>query len=83
MIHLASFTNEMEAQLLASRLKAAGIDHRVDQVEGSDECNVMVFEDDLDEATEIMEAASFESDEFMDDELSGLDGLDDIEDLDE
>lgn len=83
MIHLASFTNEMEAQLLASRLKAAGIDHRVDQVEGSDECNVMVFEDDLDEATEIMEAASFESDEFIDDELTSLDDLDDLEDLEE
>lgn len=83
MIHLASFTNEMEAQLLASRLKAAGIDHRVDQEEGSDECNVMVFEDDLDEATEIMEAASFESDDFVDDEISGLDDLDDLEDIED
>lgn len=83
MIHLASFTNEMEAQLLASRLKAAGIDHRVDQEEGSDECNVMVFEDDLDEATEIMEAASFESDDFVDDEIGGLDDLDDLEDIED
>lgn len=83
MIHLASFNNEMEAQLLASRLKAAGIDHRVDQEEGSDECSVKVFEDDLDEATEIMEAASFESDDFIDDELGGLDDLDDLEDIED
>jgi hypothetical protein len=43
----------------------------------------MVFEDDLDEATEIMEAASFESDDFVDDEIGGLDDLDDLEDIED
>lgn len=81
MIHLATFGNEMEAQLLASRLKAAGIDYNIDQEDGSDEARVMVFEDDLDEATEIMEAASFEDDEFIDSSLGDIDELDDLEDL--
>ena len=69
MIHLATFTSEMEAQLLGSRLKEAGIDYKVEQEEGSDEHQVMVFEDDLDEATEVMEAAQFADDEGFEDDL--------------
>jgi len=83
MIRLVTFNNEMEAQLLGSRLKEAGIDHRIDSEDGSDECNVMVFEDDMDEATEILEAASFEDKDFIDDELGGIDDLDDLADLED
>ena len=82
MIHLATYSNEVEAQILASRLKEAGIDHKIDQEEGSDECHVMIFEDDLDEATEIMEAAAFSDDELFSDDLGDLDELD-LGDLDE
>jgi hypothetical protein len=83
MIHLVTFNNEMEAQLLGSRLKGAGIDHRIDTEDGRDECSVMVFEDDLDEATEILEAASLEDKDFIDDELGGIDDLDDLADLED
>ena len=62
MILLASFTNEMEAQLLASKLKASGIDHKLKD-DKSDGYNLFVFEDDLEEAREIFHAASGE-DEF-------------------
>ena len=82
MIHLATFSNEVEAQMLASRLKEADIDHQIEQEEGSDECRVMIFEDDLEEATEIMEAASFSDDELFDDDLGNLDDLD-LDDLDD
>ncbi len=84
MIHLATFANEVEAQILASRLKAAGIDHRIEKEEGSDECQVMIFEDDLDEANEIMEAAAFSDDELFSDDLDDLDdlNLDDLDDED-
>lgn len=82
MVHLATFNNEVEAQILASRLKEADIDHTIEQEEGSDECRVMIFEDDLDEATEIMEAAAFSDDELFSDDLGDLDDLD-LDDLDE
>ncbi len=83
MIHLATFNSEMEAQLLGSRLKEAGIDYKIEQEEGSDEHQVMVFEDDIDEATEVMEAAQFADDEVFDDGLDELDGLDEFDDLDD
>lgn len=83
MIHLATFNNEMEAQLLGSRLKGAAIDYKVEQEEGSDEHKVMVFEDDLDEATEVMEAAAFADDAIFDDDLDELGGLDELDDLDD
>lgn len=82
MIHLATFSNEVEAQMLASRLKEADIDHAIEQEEGSDECRVMIFEDDLEEATEIMEAAAFSDDELFSDDLGELDDLD-LEDMDD
>lgn len=82
MIHLATFGNEVEAQILASRLKEAGIDYRIEQEEGSDECQVMIFEDDLDEANEIIEAAAFSDDELFSDDLDELDGLN-LDDLDD
>ena len=50
MIHLATFNSELEAELLGSRLKGAGIDFKIEQPEGSDEHQVMGFEDDLEEA---------------------------------
>ena len=62
MILLASFTNEMEAELLASKLKASGIDHKIKD-DKSGGYNLMVFEDDLEEAREILHAAAGE-DEF-------------------
>lgn len=76
MINLATFNNEVEAQVLASRLKEAEIDHAIEQEEGSDECRVMIYEDDLDEATEIMEAAAFSDDELFDDDVGELEDLD-------
>ena len=60
MIHLATYNNESDAETLASRLKEAGIDYKIKQEEGSEDCTVLVFEDDIDEAKEIIEAQSFE-----------------------
>ena len=59
MILLARFSNEMEAQLLASKLKASGIDHKITD-DKSDGYNIFVFEDDIEEAREIYHAASGE-----------------------
>lgn len=64
MILLASFTNELEAQLLESQLQEAGIDFKTTQ-EGTDAFKLMVFEDDLDLAKEIMDARSLEDNDFM------------------
>lgn len=64
MILLASFTNELEAQLLESQLQEAGVDVKTTQ-EGTDAFKVMVFEDDLELAKEIMEARSLEDNDFM------------------
>lgn len=73
MILLATFANDLEAQLLASQLKDAGIDHRIVRDDGggqfpsmhvSDGVRVMVFEDDLELAREIMEARALDDDEF-------------------
>ena len=78
MILLAMFTSELEAQLLASKLKAAGIDYKL-QDSQSDGYKLSVFEDDLDEAREIYDAAStegeiggasFDDDEFNFDEIA-------------
>lgn len=80
MILLASFGNEMEAQLLESQLKEAGIDYKVEETEGGESFRVLVFEDDLDEAKEIMEAREMDDDSY----IPGLDDtdidLDDFED---
>lgn len=65
MILLASFANEMEAQLLESQLKEAGIDYKVEEAEGGESFRVLVFEDDLDEAKEIMEARDMDDDSYM------------------
>ncbi|MFM8771496.1 MAG: hypothetical protein ACKOE4_05670 [Candidatus Kapaibacterium sp.] len=77
MIVLAMFTSELEAQLLASKLKAAGIDYKL-QDSQSDGFKLSVFEDDLDEAREIYDAASTDGEiggaSFDDDEID-LDGL--------
>lgn len=77
MIVLAMFTSELEAQLLASKLKAAGIDYKL-QDSQSDGYKLSVFEDDLDEAREIYDAASTDGEiggaSFDDDEID-LDGL--------
>jgi len=64
MILLASFTNKLEAQLLESQLQEAGVDVKTTQ-EGNDAFKVMVFEDDLELAKEIMEARSLEDDDFL------------------
>jgi hypothetical protein len=79
MILLATFTNELDAQLLESQLKDAGIDYRMmrDDPTGmmSETVKIMVFEDDIDEAREIMEARAMDDDDFMP-------GLGDATDLD-
>lgn len=56
MIHLATYNNELEAKLLVSKLQANGIEHKISQEEGSEECTVLVFEDDIEEAREILES---------------------------
>ncbi|MBU3700326.1 MAG: DUF2007 domain-containing protein [Candidatus Kapabacteria bacterium] len=61
MILLATFSSELEAELLASKLKAAGIDYKLQDGQ-SDGFKLQVFEDDLDEAREIYDAAAFEGD---------------------
>jgi hypothetical protein len=63
MILLSTFENEMEAQLLASQLREAGIDHKVEE-DKADGYRVFVFEDDLDEAKEILEARAMSDDDF-------------------
>ncbi|MEN9281414.1 MAG: putative prokaryotic signal transducing protein [Bacteroidota bacterium] len=79
MIVLAMFTSELEAELLASKLKAAGIDYKL-QDSKADGFKLSVFEDDLDEAREIYDAATFDGeiggssvddDEINFDELEG------------
>lgn len=77
MIVLAMFTSELEAQLLASKLKAAGIDYKL-QDSQSDGYKLSVFEDDLDEAREIYDAASTDGEiggASSDDGDIDLDGL--------
>jgi Putative prokaryotic signal transducing protein len=69
MITLATFTNELEAQLLESQLKSAGVDYRIQRndpagVGSSDGVTIQVFEDDLDLAKEIMEARAMDDDDF-------------------
>jgi hypothetical protein len=77
---LKSYSNEIEAQLLGSRLAEAGIDHKI-ETEGNDVFNVMIFEDDADEAAEILEALAFEDDasdeDFDDISLMDFDDEDD------
>lgn len=75
MILLAAFRNEMDAKLLESQLNEAGIDNKIEEAEGGETFKIMVFEDDLDEAKEIMESQDSDDDSFMSD-------IDDI-DLDE
>lgn len=66
MILLASFTNELEAQLLESQLQESGVDFKTTQEpEGTGDFKVMVFEDDLDLAKEIMDARSLEDNDFL------------------
>ena len=66
MVLLSTFENEVEAQLLASQLKAAGIDHKIedDKTEGY---KLLVFEDDVAEALEILEARAVADDDFIGD----------------
>lgn len=69
MILLATFTNEMDAQLLESQLKSNGIDYRVvrDDPSGtmSDVVKIMVFEDDIEEAREIMQSRDMDDDDLL------------------
>ena len=69
MILLATFTNEMDAQLLESQLKSNGIDYRVvrDDPSGtmSDVVKIMVFEDDIEEAREIMQSRDADDDDVL------------------
>lgn len=76
MIVLASFANEMEAQLLSSQLIEAGIECKLedDRTEGY---RILVFEDDLSEAREIFVARALDEDDYT----SGI-GDDDEIDLD-
>ena len=82
MIQLTTFSNEMEAELLGSQLKESGIDHKIEKSPTGDEFNVMIFEDDLEEAQEILEAKAMDEENMFGADLEGLDDLDDL-DLDE
>ncbi|MBC8124412.1 MAG: DUF2007 domain-containing protein [Candidatus Kapabacteria bacterium] len=66
MVLVSTFENEVEAQLLASQLKAAGIDLKIedDKTEGF---QVFVFEDDVAEALEILETRAVADDDFIGD----------------
>jgi len=79
MLLLSTFENEMEAQLLASQLREAGIDHKIedDKTEGF---RLLVFEDDMDEAREIMEAREMDNEDFTVDlgEDVDLDAFEDV-----
>lgn len=61
MILLATFSSELEAELIASKLKAAAVDYKLKDGQ-SDGFKLFVYEDDLDEAREIYDAAAFEGD---------------------
>ncbi|KAB2893664.1 MAG: hypothetical protein D8M52_00105 [Chlorobi bacterium] len=80
MVLLTTFNNQVSAQLLESRLKASGVDTKIEVLEGMDTYRVLVFEDDLEEAKEIMESADTADDSDMyidfDDEMD-LDDFDD------
>lgn len=69
MILLATFTNEIDAQLLESQLKSNGIDYRVVREDPtgvmSDTIRIMVFEDDIDEAREIMQSREMDDDDYL------------------
>lgn len=79
MILLAAFTNEIDAQLLESQLKSNGIDYRVVREDPSgmvsDTIKIMVFEDDIDEAREIMQSRDMDDDDY----LPGLGGDADLD----
>lgn len=87
LILLAQFDSEIEAQLLESQLSDAGIDYRtvrddaggqLPSLTSSNGVKVMVFEDDLDEAREIMEARAMDDDPLPPDILgANLDVIDD------
>ena len=76
MILLATFSNEIEAQLVESQLKEAGIDYKLEDVPGAENVRILVYEDDLEEAKEIMSAREMDDDTFMTE-------LDDDLDMDE
>lgn len=78
MILLATFSNEIEAQLVESQLKESGIEYRTEDVPGGDTVRILVFEDDLEEAKEIMSAREMDTDTFMPD-LDDDIALDDFE----
>ncbi|MBK6291395.1 MAG: DUF2007 domain-containing protein [Ignavibacteria bacterium] len=64
MILLSTFENEMEAQLLASQLREAGIDHKIEENK-ADGFQLFVFEDDVEEAKEILEARASSDDDYL------------------
>lgn len=74
MVLLTTFTDEMEAQLLCSRLKEAGIDYKLESEKGEN-VRVQVFEDDLEEAQEIMHSRADDDDDYFE-------GLDEDVELD-
>ena len=78
MILLATFSNELEAQLLESQLSEAGVDVRI-QPAAANGFKVMVFEDDLDLAKEILASKSMDDEDFT----TGFDdiNLDELEDV--
>jgi hypothetical protein len=59
----------MDAQLLESQLKSNGIDYRIvrDDPSGtmSDVVKIMVFEDDIEEAREIMQSRDSDDDDLL------------------
>lgn len=72
MITLATFNNEMEAQLLESQLRSNDVDCRIKRsdegrpgIGAAESFAVMVFEDDLDLAKEILEAKAFDDDDML------------------
>lgn len=82
MIRLTTYSNEMEAELLGSQLKESSIDHKIEKSPTGDEFNVMVFEDDLEEAQEILEARAMDDEDMFGSSLNDLGDLDDL-DLDD
>ncbi|CAN5387334.1 hypothetical protein BH10BAC6_BH10BAC6_03400 [soil metagenome] len=91
MMLLAQFDSEIEAQLVEAQLRDAGIDYHVvhDDAGGtlpsltaSNGVKVMVFEDDLEEAREILEARATDDDPLPPDILNAnldlIDGDDDF-----
>jgi flagellar biosynthesis/type III secretory pathway M-ring protein FliF/YscJ len=80
MVLLATFKNETDAQQLGASLKEAGIDYKT-ETDTDGNTTINVFDDDVEEAREIMQ--SRDDEDYFDDFEDGIDIDDFVADDDE